>query len=919
MSERAHLIAPRALGCLALAGMLAFLAVPCFASHPNPVAPAPGETQPVGVRIVRLTFDQGEELPPLEVVVELVSAAEARAVLADLDVGRYYYGMAMRRMGSTEKDVERAKELALKNLALLDEPPVFAPKANDAAKSLGWTRRSATREMIRAILAAEGMGDRYANRNPESEFDHFAAVDRCITLAHADNLSGKLDTGATAAKLALQGDANRIWRAGAICALQQHGVIVPLAAIREALLENPYPMPGIGWALTRHHGPEALALAREAFEKFKNAENGKGARLLTTSPNGAPAAVILYLIAHGTADDLRKLEGLPLAASVAGSIAEMTRSPAALAPVLLQRGWNKYPHLALLDRTHRIGDDAEYDQILSAGLDARGRDEAKAKKSFNRGATENTFLLFSTGHRVSGRAARLYYEGKINPDPKNPNPLISEMPWATDPSFVPGLVARIANGQSWALRSLRSHPTAAIDSAIASPEFAGAFELPELAAIYLRHYLALEQYTDETRAPLISRRAFLVRRAEAGKIYGGAISGILNVQPRVVGDRILLELWFELAPAYLGGSLVDYKEGKAENYEHHRFVADFGRELLDRVSLRCAGAPLETRLLGRDRGRFLYEAPLGERTLTGLFAQVDLRFFDQQLSFGFDFSTTGFGRALRRDLASVTDLRATVDAKPSAENVTRLSDALAAAGRATEASQAILAYALPAKDPALALRAVDTLSAAELHAAAAQCWKRIIDAKLAPPGAEFDRAAAEFAAGNFAEAGAAFTALMQADANDRDARFFAGAAAFLQNDDASATRILCETDWPPEYPVALALQYLLTTDKARAQELAKQMREVALARPDDTRLRHIVGTMLSSKDLIKDATDFSDGPIRCRLLCFEGLLSQRAGRIEQARERFNLAKDLGDLKQLERLIAVERLKSLPPPAPKPGK
>lgn len=148
------------------------------------------------------------------------------------------------------------------------------------------------------------------------------------------------------------------------------------------------------------------------------------------------------------------------------------------------------------------------------------------------------------------------------------------------------------------------------------------------------------------------RRPYVFGRLEEGSTeYGGGFTGLISMRPELVAGRLRLHIG--LAPIrhdYLSCNAFLCEERKKDSdWPHDRYARDGGRSLISAVRLFRADDEVKVTEVAHDEeGNFVFEADIAQPDLAGLHLRVELAFFDQRRSIGYDLFAGDYAIALRK-------------------------------------------------------------------------------------------------------------------------------------------------------------------------------------------------------------------------------------------------------------------------------
>lgn len=889
-----------------------------------------GEAAPRGTAVGRsvvLRFFGGKDAPPIEARVVLKDAARAKRALRSLVLPwRVWATPVVPRLDADPAAVAQAVERAAGLLDAYDAFPALPEGTEAAERERVIGRHVVARQMVFGVLESSARAGALADRPVVAEAPAERAwqvLSRARSLALSESLRGGLVPDGALLRRLDAGDA--VWRRAAGALLAPHGVAAGADAVLEALGETERLDQDAAWALVTLEGERALDAARRALAGI--IEREAATPTLTQSYVANPtAAVVAYLLVHGDAGDAERIAGLTLGPTHAVTLARLTDDPASLVEAAgAGEGWNWALQAMAQDAVASAGEDgataAAAEEVLYV-IGERWERVTAGRANVDNAATFRAKLEARCSFaRASEGTARYLAKGQVVPK-ESRDSLLEAAPWIAVPGIGPRVLEELATGNRALLGQMWHLGREEIGALAATEAWGRAFAEPELAEAYFTLFAMREPGPSGRVAGDEFVRGLMLSHEEAGGVYGGAVSAVLRVRPAVIDGRLVVRARVDAAAAYVGGSLVDFKEGKRENYEHHRYVADEGRALLQGVRAAQRGETLAVRAVGRvadGSGRWMvYEAALPTHDAEGIVVQVDLAFFDRRPCVVLDLGGSGVLREHRRAVAAMDAARGAWQREPTAANALRLADVAEASGRLGEAAGVLRGAGLEAREAALVLRAIDLLTRAGDAAGAARVWEEGIAAGVFEAGARFDAAGAWYAAGDGARAAALYEAVEEASPGDAEARLWGAVCAVMAAGDgagdgagrARAARLLRPLSAAEAGAVGLGLGVVCAADEVSRAAALATLAEAAAGEEADPAIVQVHDALRRGP---AEVPWWWDGADRCRVLVFQGYGRLLAGRGAEARALFQAAVEAGDVGQVERRMAEAELARVPAP------
>ncbi len=534
---------------------------------------------------------------------------------------------ALLRPGTSQDDLAEARRLALATLSQADD--VHPGSA---------LKHGAVEDYAMRILAVAG----------ESE-DRQAILDACQPVAStlSEKISwagligeiearlGRLENG-TLTGLLTQPD--HAWALAAAIQLHCHGLSDGDDLLRAQLRDSADLSSTIAPAfmLLDSSDQDTLDAMRVALDRVLEAQADDA----TSVPTSASIAPAMYLLAYGSLDDWRRVAEVKFGPSHLFYLSHLCRDPLSVAKVLIPHagGLNRNGSLELgLGFLDRPGDEADalYVRLLRAvaahSASRRRRSGNHLGRPFQNSLnTSNLFCSFfmpnQTAVRFYGRFGRVTpFEPELDDRGQMPN-LFAQTPWFVETRFL----ERYTDWWSRGIRSFEQQLDYVDHGQIAQSVEARGGDKPHAYDLFMAaHRISTRAYTNQhDHYPMgLQRRAYVLRHH--GDSNGG-ISGVAEMFYDRSGDLIDIKLRLRQAALYHATSFIDVSS--PEQYEHHRYMIDGGRALIDSINLHRPGQTVSvpiTETQPDDEGFLVFKAALPNADPAGWYLDVNMRFMDQ--------------------------------------------------------------------------------------------------------------------------------------------------------------------------------------------------------------------------------------------------------------------------------------------------
>jgi hypothetical protein len=207
------------------------------------------------------------------------------------------------------------------------------------------------------------------------------------------------------------------------------------------------------------------------------------------------------------------------------------------------------------------------------------------------------------------------------------NRLFVGQPWIKEPSVLPKVTK--------ALKKATYANTIMLDP-LSNDEVKKALAGIKETEMLIAHHKVLTRFHRRWESGIrreFERRSYCL----ANRAKEGAISGSVTVTPQLDDGRFSATLHFANEGYYHVSSLIDFNEGVRERWEHHKYVANGGRELLARAQLKRGTEVFDVSISGPDdTGNILLTCDIDEKSFNELSLVLSLKFFDEELPLIFD-------------------------------------------------------------------------------------------------------------------------------------------------------------------------------------------------------------------------------------------------------------------------------------------
>ena len=567
------------------------------------------------------------------------------------------------------------------------------------------------------------------------------------------------------------------------------------------------------------------------------------------------------------------------------------------------------PLLRDFSRARALACAREFEEAVYEGTWRKER--ARDNRNATGAATDALYRheIMSSHFRPNRRTARYFFLSKV---------CLAETPWIPARSADAKIVEKLVNHQcSWDYdRQLDYFP---------HDDLVKEFEAHEARRKLAHVDLILAAHRVTTRAFMnldyqdrfadgLERRTYCFR--EPGDM-GGAICGVMEVRPRLVGSTLQVRFRLHHDGYYHATNFISANSPLSE-FRIHPYMVDGGRALIGAVRARSGDRtfPAAFRTTQPD-GSLLYEVELPRPDLAGVYLEVDARFVAQSHPLVFDLFTSECARRRTRLAAAAAEKDAAAAAAPARP------EAWIEAGYAHQATGALReAMKRYRKAIDLAPRRQDAyLIAAEMyrrhgqHRQAADLLRALADADPAQADNWHNLAAELYLAEAYAEAARACAKALEVRPGHVDARVLQAVSSYLAGDRAAASRLL--EGLPDGAPRDRTVCLRLLSDRTREGAVAADVETVFAAlhdRLDDGPRKALLGLLLQRTALAEALKVCTTPADQCRAHCYAGYRAVFDGNTTAAGEQFTKAVEVGPSPhQLERRMAAIELAKLQRP------
>ena len=173
------------------------------------------------------------------------------------------------------------------------------------------------------------------------------------------------------------------------------------------------------------------------------------------------------------------------------------------------------------------------------------------------------------------------------------------LPWMPAPWKEAEILSRAAKGPYE--DQLDFIPFERVSAALSSDAAKAGFPEFALRLAYRHAFFRVNYAVSDTLAlDGIERRPYLLRAVDS-KNYSGALSGVVLVRPQINAGRLMLKIKVDQRAYYddqgSGVGAAIETQGRREAWKNHKYTQNFGRPVLDKLTLRRHGQemPLEER------------------------------------------------------------------------------------------------------------------------------------------------------------------------------------------------------------------------------------------------------------------------------------------------------------------------------------
>lgn len=844
-----------------------------------------------------LTFKGKRDQPPVRLLLPLKSPQAMREAVARIRLNRLASGVAaMPRPDVPRDQVESALSLARAHLPSLAKPLTKAANVKDEDHWQALTRKRWAQNAAWRILNVAGSAadfDLIVNHTGAESF-----YQKLCSAAIIANIEARLDTLPNGRLATIARGNDPAWARAAAMQLHEHGVTAADDVI-VAALNDPAGDAASFAAFTMLDTPR-----RDVLEAMRGILDRSLTKTKADDPSAAnrsgnvTSAVFLYLLAYGDSGDAKRIAAIPLDDWHAPFLSALAADPVPLGRYVGNLKFfdtlrDMVPYLRHLPAKGSAGGTsarpsdvtAAFEDIVwnNAGGDS---DPKKSRPALNRHRALISFCL------PNAVPARFFAEG---------SQLIPETTWVPEvlyPGKADEFMKAIAKGSQHDDYESQVDYLTPEEFTRAATAAKLAEALPHFEVYQAAHRICTRGffYLRDNYHDGVERRPYTLRLKDGS----GSLSGVLEVRPWQVEDRLRFAVRVVQTPHYSAGDFISaamLKDGQFGQWAHHKFVINGGAALPGRLQLKRGDADVPLQACGKTTdGALLYEAAAG-RSPAGLMLHVNLAFPDQPATLSFDLGTSDHARRLRALEQRLTHL----------EKAQRWVDAgrvLQAMGRFTEAGDRYQrAIAADPKRTDLADISIRMFSENGLHDRAAAILRDQVAARPKDAAAWRDLAGELYLARAYRDAAEAADQALALNATDKPAQLMRAIALFLKGDRASAVSSL--EPITTELPQMTPLHHLAQAGDKRNDEKLRAYYG-GLKEPE----RNVVGVLLGYGEASAIAPSLAEAAQVCRLWTFAGYKQLQSGNKEEARMAFSSALATGQERQLEYHMARLELDQL---------
>ncbi len=563
--------------------------------------------------------------------------------------GENLSSFALLRPGASPDDLAKARRLALAALSQAGEA--------GAGSALN---RGAVQDYVMRILSVAGQ-----SQDTQTILDACQSEDRpgVLTLREKTRWAGligeieaRLGLLETGTLMGLTTQPDQTWALAAAIQIHRHGLSAGDDLLRAHLRDSDDLSSTIVPAFTLLDSPaqDTLDAMRAVLDRVITTQTDDAA----SEPSSASIAPALYLLAYGSLDDWRRVAEVEFGPTHLFYLSHLCRDPLSAAKALIPHARGLYRNgslelgLGFLDRPEDEAD-ALYTRLLRAvathSASRRTRSGHYRGRPFQNSL--NTSSLFCSFYMPNQTAVRFYGKfGRVTPfepqlDERGHMPnLFEQTPWFVETGFLD----RYIDWWSKGIRSFERQLDYVDHGQLAQSVDARGGDKPYAYDLFMAaHKISTRAYTNRhDHYPVgLQRRAYVLRHHGGSN---GGISGVAEMLYERDGNLIDIKLRLRQAALYQATSFIDVSP--PEHYEHHQYMIDGGRALIDSVNLRKLGQTISVPIPDTepDGGGFLaINTTLPTSDPAGWYLDVNMRFMDQTFTLTYRLFSGESARRLR--------------------------------------------------------------------------------------------------------------------------------------------------------------------------------------------------------------------------------------------------------------------------------
>lgn len=399
------------------------------------------------------------------------------------------------------------------------------------------------------------------------------------------------------------------------------------------------------------------------------------------------------------------------------------------------------------------------------------------------------------------------------------------------------------------------------------------------------------------------KRPYAFSHTEEGGA-GGAINGLIEIRPELVNGRLRLYVGNPQSVYYKATAIIDWKEGRKERYEHYKYVADNGREIISRIRLRKGFQEIELEEVGRTNdGVFIFEAQGNHDALSNLSVEVFLEFFEKNSEFSVNLFDGEYARFL-----TLGKILLKQSAEKNSTEYAALCKYYGKFQKAAETYRALL-KAEP-KNVDLYFDFGDMYLNSGFYKQAAKISEQAV--KALPKEADLwsSLAYARYLNDDYRKASEAYATVVSLDPQDVPSLRYQGDCLLLAGD--KDTALACYRKLPKEDAPLMDIAMLWLTARLNGQEGAEELEELKSVweKSENSQSKNFVGVLtawMRDTDILAKASAKSD---LCSIYTGIGLRSLLRGKKENAKKAFKTAVSMKIPNLFEYKISRMQLKEM---------